>query len=43
MAVDGADEMLRMVRLCLREGVDTIKLNISGDDGTAPHRRRPPS
>src|SRR5260370_36430529 len=29
--VDGADEMLRMVRLCLREGVDTIKLNISGD------------
>lgn len=35
MAVDGADEMLRTVRLCLREGVDTIKLNISGDDGTA--------
>jgi imidazolonepropionase-like amidohydrolase len=32
--VDGADEMLRMVRLCLREGVDTIKLNISGDAGT---------
>jgi imidazolonepropionase-like amidohydrolase len=31
--VDGADEMLRMVRLCLREGVDTIKLNISGDFG----------
>jgi imidazolonepropionase-like amidohydrolase len=32
--VDGPDEMLRMVRLCLREGVDTIKLNISGDFGT---------
>ena len=32
--VDGPDEMLRMVRLCLREGVDTIKLNISGDVGT---------
>jgi len=31
--VDGPDEMLRMVRLCLREGVDTIKLNISGDFG----------
>jgi imidazolonepropionase-like amidohydrolase len=34
IAVDGADEMLRMVRLCLREGVDTIKINISGDFGT---------
>ena len=32
--VDGTDEMLRMVRLCLRKGVDTIKLNISGDFGT---------
>src|SRR5207245_10617729 len=32
--VDGPDEVLRMVRLCLREGVDTIKLNISGDFGT---------
>ena len=32
--VDGPDEMLRMVRLCLREGVDIIKLNISGDAGT---------
>ena len=34
LPVDGPDEMLRMVRLCLREGVDTIKLNISGDFGT---------
>jgi imidazolonepropionase-like amidohydrolase len=34
VAVDGADEMRRMVRLCLREGVDTIKINISGDFGT---------
>ena len=32
--VDGPDEMRRMARLCLREGVDTIKLNISGDFGT---------
>lgn len=32
--VDGPDEVRRMARLCLREGVDTIKLNISGDYGT---------
>src|SRR5436190_8966353 len=32
--VDGPDEVRRMARLCLREGVDTIKLNISGDFGT---------
>jgi imidazolonepropionase-like amidohydrolase len=32
--VDGADEVRRMARLCLREGVDTIKLNVSGDFGT---------
>jgi len=32
--VDGPDEVLRTVRLCLREGVDTIKLNLSGDFGT---------
>jgi imidazolonepropionase-like amidohydrolase len=34
IAVDGADEVRRTARLCLREGVDTIKLNISGDFGT---------
>ena len=34
IAVDGADDMRRMARLCLREGCDTIKLNISGDFGT---------
>src|SRR5262249_52809280 len=32
--VDGPDEVRRMARLCLREGIDTIKLNISGDFGT---------
>lgn len=32
--VDGPDEFRRMARLCLREGVDTVKLNISGDFGT---------
>jgi len=34
IAVDGPDEMRKTVRLCLREGVDIIKLNISGDPGT---------
>jgi imidazolonepropionase-like amidohydrolase len=34
IAVDGADDVRRTARLCLREGVDTIKLNISGDFGT---------
>jgi imidazolonepropionase-like amidohydrolase len=32
MIADGADEMARVVRLCCREGVDNIKINISGDD-----------
>ena len=34
VAVDGPDEVRRMARLCLRDGCDTIKLNISGDVGT---------
>jgi imidazolonepropionase-like amidohydrolase len=34
VAVDGPDEVRRMARLCLREGVYTIKLNISGEGGT---------
>lgn len=33
LAVDGPDEVRRAARLCLREGCDTIKLNISGDFG----------
>jgi imidazolonepropionase-like amidohydrolase len=32
MVVDGEDEIARAVRLCCREGVDNIKINISGDD-----------
>ena len=32
MIADGPDEVRRAVRLCCREGVDNIKLNISGDD-----------
>ena len=31
MVVDGAHEMLRTVRMLIREGVDTIKLNVSGN------------
>lgn len=38
MVVDGADEMLRTVRLLIREGVDTIKLNVSGNQ-TIPNAR----
>ncbi|MEP7243547.1 MAG: amidohydrolase family protein [Gammaproteobacteria bacterium] len=31
---DGADEVRRTVRMLIREGVDTVKLNISGDNFT---------
>lgn len=33
--VDGPDEMRRVARLIAREGVDSLKLNISGDHGTS--------
>ncbi len=29
---DGVDEIVKTVRTCIREGVDTIKINISGDN-----------
>lgn len=32
LIVDGADDCRRAVRLCYREGVDIIKVNVSGDD-----------
>jgi len=32
LIADGADEVRRTVRLAIREGVDTIKVNISGDN-----------
>jgi imidazolonepropionase-like amidohydrolase len=32
MIADGKEEIIKVVRLCCREGVDNIKLNISGDD-----------
>ncbi|MXU64331.1 metal-dependent hydrolase family protein [Oceanomicrobium pacificus] len=31
LVVDGVDEVVSTVRMCIREGVDNIKLNISGD------------
>lgn len=33
LLVDGADEMRRMGRVMVREGVDSIKVNLSGDPG----------
>ena len=32
MIADGVDEIRKAVRLCCREGVDNIKINISGDE-----------
>lgn len=32
IVADGADDIRQKVRLCIREGVDTIKVNISGDN-----------
>ncbi|HEX2886423.1 metal-dependent hydrolase family protein [Vineibacter terrae] len=32
LIADGADEVRRTVRMCIREGVDQIKINISGDN-----------
>ena len=32
LVADGPDAIARTVRLCVREGVDNIKINISGDD-----------
>ncbi len=32
LVADGPDEMRRVVRECVRDGVDTIKINISGDE-----------
>src|SRR6202046_5417481 len=31
---DGPVEVMKLARMCVREGVDSIKLNISGDDHT---------
>ena len=32
IVVDGADAVRRAVRMCVREGTDNVKINISGDD-----------
>jgi imidazolonepropionase-like amidohydrolase len=34
---DGPDEVRRAARMMIREGVDTIKINISGDNFVRPH------
>jgi imidazolonepropionase-like amidohydrolase len=39
LVADGPDEIARAVRLCAREGVDTVKLNISGDGFTRARAR----
>ena len=43
IVVDGPEAIARAVRTCIREGVDNIKLNISGDDFVPAKgaRRRP--
>lgn len=38
LIVDGADEMLRTARMLMREGVDILKLNISGNQTVACSR-----
>jgi imidazolonepropionase-like amidohydrolase len=32
LVVDGPEEIAKVARVCIREGVDSIKINISGDD-----------
>lgn len=32
LIADGVDEMRKVARLCMREGVDNLKINVSGDD-----------
>jgi imidazolonepropionase-like amidohydrolase len=32
LIADGVDEILRVCRMCIREGVDNLKINISGDE-----------
>lgn len=39
LIADGPDEIAKAVRLCAREGVDTVKLNISGDGFTRARAR----
>src|ERR1051326_3593786 len=34
MIADGPTEVMKLARLCVREGADSVKLNISGDDYT---------
>ncbi len=36
LTADGPDEVRRAARMCIREGADNIKINISGDDFVNP-------
>jgi imidazolonepropionase-like amidohydrolase len=36
MTCDGAEEVRKAARICIREGTDNIKINISGDDFVNP-------
>ncbi len=38
MVADGVDAIVRATRVCIREGVDNVKINISGDDFVTPAR-----
>ncbi|MEO1019054.1 MAG: amidohydrolase family protein [Pseudomonadota bacterium] len=38
LIADGCDEVRRVCRMCIREGVDNLKINISGDD-FIPHAK----
>ena len=38
IVVDGVDAVIKAVRTCIRENVDNIKINISGDDFVQPAR-----
>ncbi len=38
LIADGVDEIRRVCRMCIREGVDNLKINISGDD-FIPHAK----
>jgi imidazolonepropionase-like amidohydrolase len=41
MIADGPTEIRKAVRLCCREGVDNVKINISGDEFVSTARRSP--
>ena len=40
LIADGVDEIVRVCRTCIREGVDNLKINISGDEFVSAARPR---